>query len=577
MGYIDDLISKAKGKKEEQGPETEDVQAMGRRKRVATYGDVQIFQEEGKPLLIYSVPVTKSTGPEKIMVNTIQEAATRLITVSPEEFRDPKSRRAYYNKRVKELIQQSPELRIPATKIDFYTEMVVQEMIGYGVLDDLVSDPNLEEIMVIGPKFPVYVFHREHEMMETNIVFGKNEEINNIVSRIARQVNRRVDMQDPLLDARLQDGSRVNATMKPISVEGSTLTIRKFKPDPYTLIDLVKYNTMDLDIAAFLWYASEGAGFKPANILISGGTSSGKTTTLNVLSSLVPPDERVITLEDTAELMLPVKHWIRFETRPPGLEGTGEITMEALMKNALRMRPDRVIVGEVRGEEAFTMFTAMNTGHDGSLGTIHANSADETLTRIIAPPMSVPKVMVKALDFIIIQQRVKDPKKGMIRRITEIAEVVEKDGNVSVNPLWTWNPVGDKFVKSKTVSKFEETALKYTGKTSATFNAELKKRKDVLQKLVSGGKRDLKSFSHEIHNYYMQGKGIKVIKQAPKAAAPVKAAPVKKKVGGSITDLLTGGKKKAAPVKKSVVKKPIAKKAPTKKSGSSISDLLKGK
>jgi len=571
MGYIDDLVAKSKDQKGAASVKGADT------KRLEKYEDVEILEEEGSPLLIYSIPVVKPTGPEKVMVNTIQEAATRLITVSPEEFRDAQTRRAFYLRRIKEIITQSPELRIPATKADFYADMVVQEMIGYGILDVLVADPNLEEIMVIGPGKPVYVFHKDYEMMKTNIIFGQNEEINNIIARIARQVNRRVDMQDPMLDARLPDGSRVNATIKPISIDGSTLTIRKFKADPLTLINLIKYNTLDIDMAAFLWYAVEGAGFKPANILISGGTSSGKTTTLNVLSSLIPADERIITMEDTAELMLPIKHWIRFETRPPGLEGSGEITMEGLMKNALRMRPDRVIVGEVRGEEAFTMFTAMNTGHDGSIGTIHANSAEETLTRIKNPPMSVPESMIGALDFIIIQQRIKGKDNKMKRRITEIAEVSQgADGKPKVQALWSWNPVPDKFARSKSESEFGKLARSYTGDTTQAFNAEIKKRKDLLERLLKAGKMDLNTFSTEIHNYALVKKGRKVVKSIPVAKSVPKEVPKPPEKKGGLAGLFGGGKKEqppAPPPKKTPA--PTAKLA-TKK-GKSISELLKGK
>lgn len=381
MSYLDELMKESKEAKtvgETAKPgleitpaaaEAGEIKIKGTKTLVKSYDSVNIYKVQGEPLLVYTVPVVKPVGPEKTLLNTIQEAATRLITVSPEEIRDPIQRRNFYFKRIKEIIEASPELGVPKSKIDFYADMTVREMIGYGILDSLTKDDNLEEIMVIGPLKPVYVFHREYDMMKTNIMFGNNEEIKNIIDRIAREVNRRVDMQTPLLDARLPDGSRVNATVPPVSLEGATLTIRKFRADPFSLVDLVKKGTINSEVAAFLWLAVDGYGVKPANILISGGTSSGKTTTLNVLTSLIPERERIITIEDTAELSLPVEHWIRFETRPPGLEGTGEIDMDTLVKNSLRMRPDRIIVGEVRHAEAFTLFTAMNTGHDGAVSS----------------------------------------------------------------------------------------------------------------------------------------------------------------------------------------------------------------
>ncbi len=334
---------------------------------VAKYNEVTIYKIKGQPLLHYHVPAPKSTVSEQEIVDTIKEAATRLISIAPYKIRDEKQRRNVYFQKIMEIITSSPELRIPEGMINFYADAVVREMVGYGKIDLLLKDDLLEEIMIIGPLRPVFVFHRQYEMMTTNISFTGDKGIQDIIGRIARYAGRRVDYSQPLLDARLPDGSRVNATLPPASVSGSTLTIRKFREDPYTIIDLINYKTFDSDVGAFLWTCVDGLNAKPANIIISGGTGSGKTTLLNVLSALINPNERVISIEDTAELSLPLKHWIRLEARPPGIEGTGEITLEMLTKNALRMRPDRIIVGEVRSAEAEALFTAINTGHSGCL------------------------------------------------------------------------------------------------------------------------------------------------------------------------------------------------------------------
>ena len=255
--------------------ESGQVEIKGKKVLVTSYANVKVYKVKGDPLLYYSVPVIKAKGPEKIIINTIKEAATRLITVSPEEIRDPAKRRDFYFKKIKEIIERSPELGVPTSKIDFYADMVVREMIGYGILDILTQDDKLEEIMVIGPNKPVYVFHRQYDMMKTNIMFGNDEEIRNVIDKIARQVSRRVDIQSPLLDARLPDGSRVNATIKPISLGGSTLTIRKFRTDPFSVVDLVSRNTLDSEAAAFLWLAVDGLGAKPANILAGLKPSRG--------------------------------------------------------------------------------------------------------------------------------------------------------------------------------------------------------------------------------------------------------------------------------------------------------------
>ena len=334
---------------------------------IAEYGTAKIYRIPNEPLLFYWSPVARPVGAEKTIINTIKEAATRVISITPYKIRDPEQRRNVYYQKILEILRDSPEMSIPKTRFEFYADAVVREMVGYGIIDFLIKDDKLEEIMVIGPKLPVFVFHREYEMMVTNIEFYSDNEIQDLVNRIARQVGRRVDLSSPLLDARLPDGSRVNATIPPASVIGSTLTIRKFREEPYSIIDLINMGTMDSESAAFLWLCAEGLRTRPANILIAGGTGSGKTTTLNVLASFIPEQERIITIEDTAELNLPLKHWIRMEARPPGLEGTGELTLDILTKNSLRMRPDRIVVGEIRHDEAFSLFTAFNTGHDGCL------------------------------------------------------------------------------------------------------------------------------------------------------------------------------------------------------------------
>jgi flagellar protein FlaI len=522
MAYLDDLMKEAesgakkkkkedaKPKKEEKKPLSRDgelpeimeIDLPGQKVLIAQYGDVRIYRVEGEPLPFYTVPVIKPSGPEKIILNTIKEAATRLITVSPEEIRDPIRRREFYLKKVKEIILNSPELGVPSTKIDFYSDMVVREMIGYGVLDSLVKDEELEEIMVIGPQRPVYLWHIKYGMVKTNIMFGNDEEILNIASRIAREVNRRIDVQQPILDARLPDGSRVNATVPPISLNGVTMTIRKFRKDPFTIIDLVNFGTVNSELAAFMWIAADGLNAKPANILISGGTSSGKTTTLNAIVSFINPKERVLTIEDTAEVHLPIEHWVRFETRPPSIEGTGEVTLDILVKNSLRMRPDRIIVGEVRHAEAFTMFTAMNTGHDGCLGTVHANSAHETVIRLINPPMNVPIVMLDALDFVIVEQKILDRRKGMVRRITEVAEIESfTSGMPQMRVLFEWDAPTDTIKRNNVPSKYTQKLQKYTGMSKKDIDLELEKRKEFIEDLCTRGVRKFEDVVAEVKKF----------------------------------------------------------------------------
>lgn len=344
----------------------EESSYAGRAQVLDAYGNVRILKVKGEPVPIYEIRLPKLSREEEQLFRRIKDRAITEIQIDPTAIPDPEERRKVFMNAVKRMIKEEAP-HYSEGRIEVLADMIVQQMIGYGKLDPLVRDDNLEEIMVIGTNRPVYVWHRRFNMCKTNVIFDSDRDILNIIERIAREVGRRIDQQSPLLDARLPDGSRVNATIPPISLDGPTITIRKFKRDPLTIIDLIKYGTMSSEVAAFLWVLVDGLGVKPANVLVAGGTGSGKTTTLNSLGMFIPPSERVISIEDTAELQLPVEHWVRLETRPPNLEGKGEVTMDDLVRNTLRMRPDRIIVGEVRGPEARTMFTAMNTGHNGAL------------------------------------------------------------------------------------------------------------------------------------------------------------------------------------------------------------------
>jgi len=468
-----------------------ELETAPQKKEIGAYENVKIYSVPEKPLPYYVVPVARPTKQEKAVINTIKEAATRLVAISAYRIRDLEQRKAVYKQRVLEILKSSPELHIPEKRFEFYAESVIREMVGYGIIDPLVMDDHLEEIMVIGAKKPVYLFHRKYEMMSSNIEFYSDKEIIDLINRIARNVGRRVDISSPLLDARMPDGSRVNATIPPASVEGATLTIRKFRKDPYTIIDLLNSKTISAEAAAFLWLCVDGAGAKPANILIAGGTSSGKTTTLNSLASFIPETERVISIEDTAELALPLKHWVRMEARPPGLEGKGELTLDILTKNSLRMRPDRIIVGEVRHDEAFTLFTALNTGHDGCMGTIHANSPQETIVRVTSPPMNVPEVMLSGLDLIIVQHKIHDKRKGTIRRVTQIAEisgVLMK--RAQTQTIFERNPVTDELEKTTVPIKFLKILEDFTGQNKKSLEKDWADRKAFLEKLQ---KQDIRS------------------------------------------------------------------------------------
>jgi pilus assembly protein CpaF len=310
-------------------------------------------------------------------------------------------------------------------------EDICNDVLGYGPLEPLLARDDIADIMVNGAK---QVFIEVNGKVEqTGVRFRDNQQLLNICQRIVSQVGRRVDESSPICDARLPDGSRVNVIAPPLAIDGTALTIRKFKKDKLTLDQLVRFGAISPEGAEVL----KIIGRVRCNIVISGGTGSGKTTLLNCLTNYIDRDERVITCEDSAELQLQQPHVVRLETRPPNLEGEGEITMRDLVKNCLRMRPERIIVGEVRGPEVFDLLQAMNTGHDGSMGTIHSNSPRECLNRIEAmismggfslPQKTVREIMVGSIDVIIQAARLRDGS----RRITHITEVLGMEGDVII-------------------------------------------------------------------------------------------------------------------------------------------------
>lgn len=323
---------------------------------------------------------------------------------------------------------ESPNVLPPPQQQRIISEMI-DEVLGLGPIEPLLKDDSISEIMINGPHH-IYV-ETKGKLVQTHVQFRDDVQLMNIIERIVAPIGRRIDEASPLVDARLPDGSRVNIIIPPLSLTGPVVTIRKFFRDALTIKDLIQFGTLSPQMAEFLEACVKGR----LNILISGGTGSGKTTTLNVLSSFIPETERIITIEDSAELQLKQRHLITLETRPSNIEGQGQVSMRDLVKNALRMRPDRIVVGEVRSGEALDMLQAMNTGHDGLITTAHSNGPRDTLSRLETmvlmagydlPIRAIREQIASAVDIIIHQTRMKDGS----RRITHIAEVQGMEGDI---------------------------------------------------------------------------------------------------------------------------------------------------
>lgn len=335
---------------------------------------------------------------------------------------------------------------------------ILNETLGFGPITPLIEDENVSEIMVNGPD-QVYV-EEEGKLKLTDVNFRDEQHVLHVIEKIVAPLGRRIDESSPMVDARLPDGSRVNAIIPPLSLTGPTLTIRKFSEDPLEAKDLITFGSMSTEMSEFLKTCVR----KRLNVIVSGGTGSGKTTTLNVLSSFIPKDERIVTIEDAAELTLHQDHVVTLETRPPNMEGKGAITMRDLVRNSLRMRPDRIVVGEVRGGEALDMLQAMNTGHDGSLTTGHANSPRDMLSRLETmvlmagmdlPIRAIREQIASAIDLIVHQDRLEDGT----RKIVKVSEVQGMEGDViTMQDLFTFKRKGrDK--QNKIVGEFESTGF----------------------------------------------------------------------------------------------------------------------
>lgn len=439
--------------------------------------EILIIRDIEKPVPNYNVSITNISDTTKLILEKIRQefiARVDFSNVEESENNDVERIQERFKKEIKDLLKKY------FPKVDLQTESmltnyIVEENLGLGKIEILLKDPNLEEIVINNHKEPVWVYHRKYGWLETNIRVFTEARIRHYATMIGRDVGKEITVLSPLMDAHLKTGDRVNATLTPISSKGNTITIRKFAEDPWTITKFITAGTISLDAAALLWLAIQNE----LSILIAGGTGSGKTSMLNVLSNFFPPNQRIISIEDTRELTLPQNlHWVPMETRQANPEGKGEIAMLDLLVNSLRMRPDRILVGEIRRQkEAQVMLEAMHTGHS-VYATIHANNAEEVITRLTNPPISIPKPMLSSLGLAVVQNRNRRTGK---RRTLQIAEVTPGgDPNVLLQ-LNAHEDILEKLNESQVM--FSRLQL-YTGMTKREIEYDIDKKKRTLQWMI---------------------------------------------------------------------------------------------
>ncbi len=445
------------------------------------------------------------------VLHEIKDKLVKQVSVSIKEFVDPNEYETVKEK-FRDKAYEVIDRYLPGLEDDekqLVIGKLLHEMLGLGDLEILLGDPQLEEIVINGSHEPVWVYHKQYGWVKTNVTFSDEGVIYNYASIIARRVGKQISSLNPLLDAHLPTGDRTNATLFPISTHGNTLTIRKFARSPWTITHFIQNGTIDTDTAALLWLAVQ----YELNIIVSGGTGSGKTSLLNVLMPFIPPNQRIISIEDTREVRLPdFLHWVPLTTREPNPEGKGGVSMLNLLVNSLRMRPDRILVGEIRKKrQAEVLFEAMNTGHS-VYSTLHADTAQQTVRRLVNPPISIPATLIDAVDLNVVMFR--DRRKNM-RRVMEVAEFIPEYGGsgseASANVLYRWHPKQDKLLKEGRSMKMFAKLEMLVGLDTDAIQQEIDDRVSILKWMCNQDVHDVDDVGKVIAEFYQDPDHVKDI------------------------------------------------------------------
>ena len=456
---------------------------------------VTILKKKGEYVPIYDVSIASISKTTEFMLERIRQELIKAVNLEMVDITDMKKAKlieSQFEETIGDLINKYfPDLD-DETK-GFLSGYLLTKSLGLGLIEFVMNDEQLEEIVVNDASEPIWVYHRKHGWLKTNVFLRDEDQTKHYASIIGRKVGRQISVLEPLLDAHLEEGDRVNATLMPISTAGNTLTFRKFSRDPWTITKFLMSKAISTEAASWVWMAIQ----YEMSAIISGGTASGKTSALNCFADFFPPNQRIISIEDTREIRLPkFLHWVPMNTRIKNAEGKGEVSMEDLLVNSLRMRPDRIIVGEVRRKrEAETLFEAIHTGHS-VYATFHANNAEETVQRLTNPPIDVPKIMLPAISLIIVQFR---NRRLGTRRTFQIAEILEDS---RVNILLQYDQKKDNLVKKNPSKSLFNNLKLYTGMNDAEIHRDLAEKEKVLNYLVKNQILDVDAVGRIIAEYY---------------------------------------------------------------------------
>jgi archaeal flagellar protein FlaI len=465
---------------------------------VSPYSSVHIYWDENESELKYEVEEPLLDDFEREILGKIENAMKELINVNVVVEKTQEAVLEYLDKTAKLLINEL-NLQVPSSSYQKLFYYLYRDFVGFNEIDPLINDYFIEDIECNGIDTPVYIVHRVYRNIKTNIRFTSLEELASFVEKIAQRAGRYISYANPILDGSLPDGSRVNATYtKDISSKGPTFTIRKFTSLPWTPSQLLNFNTLSPEMLAYFWILLQ---YK-FNILIAGGTSSGKTTLLNAISFFIPPESRVVSIEDTRELNLPRENWLPSVARSAiGTQGAGEVDLFSLLKNSFRQNPDYVIVGEVRGKETFVLFQGMASGH-ASISTIHADSVDTVIKRLETPPIELSPTLINTLDAVAIMRHA-IVNKQQTRRLTSIVEIVNvnPDGIAMTNTPFIWNPQDDKFYFKKGSKVFDKIKKRY-GISDQELEKEFTLRTKLLYAIYKNQIFDFNQIQKIISQYY---------------------------------------------------------------------------